>query len=112
MLEAISRVLDRVNQESGIDFALMPPAYQSRPLGRSAEVRAYYRGPRNTPGPARIKFDLTMDEKVVCPPVLRSVSHDYTDALPRQGRSAATALRKSSQRSCGPWGNVPPAGPI
>ena len=45
-------------------------------------MRVYYRGPRNTPGPARIKFDLTMDEKVVCPPVLRSVSHDYPDALP------------------------------
>ena len=86
VLEAISRVLDRVNQESGIDFALMPPAYQSRPLGPSAEVRVYYRGPRNTPGPARIKFDLTMDEKVVCPPVLRSVSHDYTDALPPPGQ--------------------------
>ena len=86
VLEAISRVLDRVNQESGIDFALMPPAYQSRPLGRSAEVRVYYRGPRNTPGPARIKFDLTMDEKVVCPPVLRSVSHDYPDELPPPGQ--------------------------
>ena len=86
VLEAISSVLDRVNQESGVDFALAPPVYLSRPLGRSAEVRVYYRGPRNTPGPARIKFDLTMDEKVVCPPVLRPVSHDYPDALPPPGQ--------------------------
>ena len=31
VLEAISRVLDRVNQESGIDFALRSPAYRDRP---------------------------------------------------------------------------------
>ena len=86
VLEAISRVLDRVNQESGIDFTLRPPVYRSRPSGRSAEMRVYYRGPRNTPGPASIKFDLTKDERVVHPPVLRSVSHDYSDALPAPGQ--------------------------
>jgi len=69
-LEAISRVLDRVNQESGIDFALRPPAYRARSSGRSAEMRVYYRGPRNTPGPAGIKFDLTKDETIARPSVL------------------------------------------
>ena len=39
VLEAISRVLDRVNQESGIDFSLRPPVYRRRPRGRSAEMR-------------------------------------------------------------------------
>ena len=86
VLEAISRVLDRVNQESGIDFALQEPVCRSRPSGRSAEVRVYYRGPRNTPGPARIKFDLTKDELVVSPPVLRPVSHEYPDTLPPPGQ--------------------------
>lgn len=85
VLNTISRLLDRVNQESGIDFALSEPVYRGRPSGRSAEVRIYYRGPRNTPGPARIKFDLTQDELVVCPSVLRPVSHDYPDPLPAPG---------------------------
>ena len=86
VLEAISRVLDRVNQESGIDFEVRPPSYHSRPSGRSAEVRVYYRGPRNTPGPASVKFDLTRDERVVRPTVLRSINHDYPDSLPPPGQ--------------------------
>ena len=86
VLETISRVLDRVNQESGIDFTLRSPAYRNRPSGRSAEMRVYYHGPRNTPGPASIKFDLTKDELVVRPSVLRSVSHDYPDTLPAPGQ--------------------------
>ena len=84
--EAISGVLDRVNQESGIDFAVRFPAYQRRRTGRSAEVRVYYRGPRNTPSPASVKFDLTKDELVVCPPNLRSINHDYPDVLPPPGQ--------------------------
>ena len=86
VLEAISRVLDRVNQESGIDFTLRPPLYRDRHSGRSAEMRVYYRGPRNTPGPASIKFDLTKDEIITNPPVLRPISHDYLDALPEPGQ--------------------------
>ena len=86
VLEAVLRVLDRVNQESGIDFALRAPAHRSQPSGRSAEVRVYYRGPRNTPGPASIKFDLTKDELLVRPPVLRPISHDYPDTLPASGQ--------------------------
>ena len=86
VIEAVSRVLDRVNQESGIDFTLMPPFYRDRPSGRSAEMRVYYRGPRNTPGPASIKFDLTKDELIARSPVLRPISHDYPDALPEPGQ--------------------------
>ena len=82
VLESISRVLHRVNQETGIDFSLRRPAFRTRPSDLSAEMRVYYRGPRNTPGPASIKFDLTKDEIVVRPPVLRPVGHDYPDALP------------------------------
>ena len=86
VLESISRVLHRVNQESGIDFSLRRPAFRTRPSDLSAEMRVYYRGPRNTPGPASIKFDLTKDEIVVRPPVLRVIGHDYPDALPSPGQ--------------------------
>ena len=82
VLAAVEGVLDRVSQESGIDFAVRPPICRSRPSGASAEGRLYYRGPRNAPGPASIKLDLTTDEVVVRPSVLRSISHDYPDALP------------------------------
>lgn len=86
VLEAISRVLDQVNQESGIDFTPRPPFYRDRPSGRSAEMRVYYRGPRTAPGPASIKFDLMKDEIIARPPVLRPISHDYADALPEPGQ--------------------------
>ena len=86
VLGAVTRLLDRVNQESGIDFTVREPTYRARPSGSSAEMRVYYRGPRNAPGPASIKFDLTKDEVVVCPPVLRLISHDYPDALPAPGQ--------------------------
>ena len=86
ILEAIARVLDRVYQESGIDFSQRKPVCRKRPRGKSAEARVYYRGPRNTPGPASIKFDLTQDELVVRPPVLRTVNHEYPDTLPAPGQ--------------------------
>ena len=82
VLEAISPVLDRVSQESGIDFSVRRPFCRSRPSGCSAEGRVYYRGPRSAPVPARIKLDLTRDEVVVRPSVMRSISHDYPDGLP------------------------------
>jgi predicted nucleotidyltransferase component of viral defense system len=82
VLAAVERVLDRVNQESGVDFSARPPMCKIRPSGMSAEGRLYYRGPRGAPGPARIKLDLTRDEIVVRPPVLRTIGHDYPDSLP------------------------------
>ena len=85
VLEAISRVLDRVYQESGIDSTLRRPVSRKRPKGIAAEARVYYRGPRNTPGPASVKFDLTNDELLVRPPVLRTVYHEYPDTLPSPG---------------------------
>ena len=86
VLEALTRVLDRVGQESGINFAARQAVCRVRRPGISSEGRIYYIGPRNTPGPARIKLDLTNDEEVVRPPVLRPISHDYPDTLPAPGQ--------------------------
>ena len=82
VLETLPRVLDRVGQESGIDFSIEAPRCKKRPRGRSSEARVYYRGPRGAPSPARIKLDLTKDEVVVRPSVMRPISHDYPDILP------------------------------
>ena len=81
----LQRVLDRVAEESGIDFAMQGPRFRLRPSGRASEGRVYYRGPRQPPQPASIKLDLAADELVVRPPVLRPVAHPYPDPLPQPG---------------------------
>ncbi len=54
-LEALRPVLARIGAESGIDCAAAPPSFRSRPGGRAAEGRVYYRGPRATPSPASVR---------------------------------------------------------
>lgn len=80
----LQRVLARVTAESGIDFS-MPPRLRLRPNGISVEGRVYYTGPRQTPQPARVKLDISGDERVVQPPVLERIAHPYPDALPQPG---------------------------
>lgn len=81
MLTAIKRMLDAVADASGISFSAREPVIRVRPDGSSAEARIYYVGPRQSPSPARIKFDLSFDERVVRPPVLRDIAHPYPDSL-------------------------------
>ena len=83
VVEALQRVLARVQEASGIDFTMRAPVVRSRPGATSLEGRIYYRGPRAAPGPGSIKVDLSTTEIVARPPVLRSISHPYPDALPR-----------------------------
>ncbi len=74
-------MLRRIGEESGIDYAVREPRIRVRPNG-SLEVRIYYRGPRQAPTPASIRLDLTRDEIVVCPPLMRAIQHLYPDELP------------------------------
>ena len=74
--------LERVYEESGIDFQAREPMVRTRPDGQSAEGRIYYRGPRNAPGVASLRLDLTTGEQVVRPTVLRPIAHPYPDTLP------------------------------
>ena len=94
VLTAISLVLDRVSQESGIDFTLQAPTCRNRPTGQSAEAHVYYRGPRDTPSPGRITLDLTKDDFVARPSVLRPINHDYPDALPDPGQVRCYSLEE------------------
>ena len=75
-------VLDRINQESGIDFSGREPRLRLRPNGTSLEGRIYYSGPLGAPGVASVKIDLTTEETVVRPTVLRAIDHQYPDELP------------------------------
>jgi predicted nucleotidyltransferase component of viral defense system len=79
----LQRVLARVADESGINFSARAPTLRMRPDGLSLEGVAYYVGPRlQTSSPARVKVDLTSNERVVRPPVLREIGHPYPDILP------------------------------
>jgi predicted nucleotidyltransferase component of viral defense system len=73
------RVLTRVQDASGIDFSVQEPALRLRPDGLSTEGRVYYVGPRQARQPARVKLDISANEKVIRPPVLRAIAHAYPD---------------------------------
>ena len=92
-LPVLTRLLQRVRDESGIDFLSEEPRFRMRDNGTSAEGRIYYRGPLNAP-PVRIKLDVTTSdvERVVCPTVLRPVYHDYSDGLPGSVRVRCYSL--------------------
>lgn len=78
----IEDVIERVHEESGIDFSIKPPAFKHYDHHHYTEGSIYYRGPRNSPSLPRIKMDISGSEKVVCPTVLRNISHPYTDSFP------------------------------
>lgn len=83
----LAGVLARVTEASGIDFSVREPRLRlrPRPSGQTAEGRVFYRGPRDAP-PASVKLDLSGDEPIVQPTVLRPISHPYPDALPGRAR--------------------------
>jgi predicted nucleotidyltransferase component of viral defense system len=85
LLPVLTEMLDFVEQEIGITLSSRLPAVRLRPDGRSAEGRIYYRGPRATPGEARVKLDLTYDETIVETPIRREIAHAYDETLPDDG---------------------------
>ena len=78
----ISRVLERVYEESGIDFSIKKPVFKYYSDHHYTEGSIYYRGPRNAPMPSRIKLDISGNEKIVRPSVLRDLIHPYSDEIP------------------------------
>ncbi len=82
LLPALLDVLDRIYEQSGIDFTGQHPYLRRRRDGSSVEGRIYYRGPLGAPGVASLKLDLTTNEIVVRPTVLQNINHHYPDGLP------------------------------
>lgn len=78
----IKSVLERVHEESGIDFSISPPVFKHYDKYLCTEGSIYYRGPRGDSRPARMKLDINGSEKAVRPTILRKISHSYSDALP------------------------------
>ncbi len=85
ILPVLDRVLERIYEEAGIDFTVQRTKVRLRPNVRSAEGRVYYRGPRMAPSAAMVKLDLDASERVVRPPVLRPISHPFSDRFPSGG---------------------------
>ena len=56
--------------------------------------RIGYRGPRQSPGWPRVLLAITNDEPVLDPPVPRSISHSYPDALPVTARVGCYSLEE------------------
>lgn len=81
IVPTLQSMLARVSEASGITFAGRPPYARATPAG-GTEGRIYYQGPAKTREVARIKLDLTGNETVVRPSVLRPIAHPFPDALP------------------------------
>ena len=94
VLPILEQLLARVHDASGIDFSVRAPYLRERPNGLSAEGRIYYRGPRNAPMAASLKLDLSAEEKVVRPTVLRPIAHPYPDQLSDPGTARCYAFEE------------------
>ena len=89
----IKKILDRVYDESGIDFSRQPPGYKHDADASYTEGRIYYSGPRQAP-PIRIKLDISGSEKLARPTVLRDIKHPYSDALPEPAQVRCYAFEE------------------
>ncbi len=90
----IKRILDRIHEESGIDFSIKPPGFKHNEKYLYTEGSIYYRGPRNAPNPARIKLDISGSEKIARPTVLRAIAHSYSDSFPGEAKVRCYAFEE------------------
>lgn len=90
----LKRIIDRVHDESGINFSLRDPLVKKRDFPFYAEGRIYYQGPRQTPSPASIKIDLLSSEKVIHIPVRNGIAHSYPDDLPKAAKVMCYSLEE------------------
>jgi len=85
--EIVRSVCDWVSQESGI---VIPPdqiEFKSAPNRRGTVTlrgKLGYRGPLQQPTNPKVRFDLTTDELISCPPIYQSVHHPYSDCPSQQ----------------------------
>jgi predicted nucleotidyltransferase component of viral defense system len=91
----LGRILERISDESGINFSLVKPKLKQKKFPLYTEGRIYYQGPRNTPTPGSIKLDLSASEKMACPPVLRPIAHSsYSDEFPQDSKIMCYSLEE------------------
>jgi predicted nucleotidyltransferase component of viral defense system len=77
-----------VRDESGIDLLVDDRSFcqkRNRRGNATVQGRIAYTGPNGNPQPPKVKLDLTSDEVLAARPVLRPISHPYSDNLPTRG---------------------------
>ena len=84
-----AEITEWIREQSGIEFVLDEKSFQHRKNKRghpTTQGRIAYRGPNDHPSPLpKVKLDLTSDEVLAAPPVLRPIGHPYSDSLPVRG---------------------------
>jgi predicted nucleotidyltransferase component of viral defense system len=81
----LKQLLERVADQSGINFSTRSLVLETHVSGLYTRGRIYYQGPRNAPTPSSIILDLSASERVIRPTVFLPISHPYPDALPEPG---------------------------
>jgi predicted nucleotidyltransferase component of viral defense system len=93
LLNTFGEVSQWIYEQSGVELPVSGLRFEifTNPRGqKQGEGRVGYRGPLQNRGDLpRIKLDLTTDERLVRPPVVRDVHHPYSDA-PEDGIHART----------------------
>ena len=90
----LTRIIERVHDESGINFSAKPILLKESRFPYYTEGRIYYQGPRNLPNPPMIKLDLMASEKVIQPAVARKIVHGYADDLPGAAEATCYSLEE------------------
>lgn len=75
-----------VRDASGIDLVVDERSFRRARNKRGNATtlgKIAYRGPNGSPSMPKVKLDLTSDELLVAPPVLRPIGHPYRDVLPQ-----------------------------
>jgi predicted nucleotidyltransferase component of viral defense system len=85
--EELVRIFGKISawlmQQCGLELVVDATSFKRRKNRRgkpTTEGKISYRGPRNPPNAPKVKLDLTRDEVLAAPPVLRPISHPYSDA--------------------------------
>ncbi len=85
----VSSVCESVGQETGIEFPSEQIEFRAHPNprgGLTLRGKVGYRGPLQPRTAPKVKFDLTTDEVIVRPPILRAIHHPYSDRPARPTR--------------------------
>lgn len=84
LLEWVERATRWAAEANGPDYRAAPPrldVVQDEYGSETYQVRVYYRGPLRWGGdPRAIRLDITRQERMLLPPVVRRLIHPYSDA--------------------------------
>jgi len=86
LLPIFSDIATWVRDASGIELVIDDRSFKRARNKRGIPTtlgRVAYRGPNGSPTMPKVKLDLTSDELLVAPAVLRPIGHPYSDELPQ-----------------------------